>query len=260
MTLRVTMHSILLLASCAVMVACDAKPEGEPPDSSPFRTVFTQGAEAWTLHVPGDSNTVSAVGLRRITPNTVAASARRTVCGQSWAQLSDPPAGVALAVQPARVIANPSTPPRVSNIQTERAQWRIEALTGVEAGTTPSPAALRSIIKTRREYAPPYFVLSGDNGCTGVVAIVDSTLHTVLAHESVELPGPECAPFVVHPPADLDGDGRSEWLVRAGREWDGHGLFRRVYRIALDDPPTFETVWSQTLRGDCDATELGDPP
>ncbi len=248
------MHSILILASCATIVACDGKPKTEAPSNSPFRPVFTEGTEAWMLHQVNDSNTVAAVGLRRVSPNTVAAAHMRTVCGQSWAKLSEPPMGVALAVHPARSIPSPPPPPRVSNIQTERAQWRIEELTGVEAGTTPSPAALRSIIKTRRDNAPPYFVLSGDNGCTGVVAIVNNTLRTVLAHETIELPGPECAPLVVHPPADLNGDGHPDWLVRAGREWDGHGLFRRVYQITLDDPPTFEAIWSQTLRGDCDVT------
>ena len=211
-------------------------------------------------HHAEDTNTVSVIGLRENLSSTVASANTREMCGATWSRLSAAPEGAALALQTEKAVQSPKAPARVSNIQTERAQWRIEELTGVVAGTVPSPAALRSIIKTRRDNAPPYFVLSGDNGCVGVIAVVDSTLRNVLAHLKLELPGPKCAPLVVHPSTDLDQDGQTEWLVRAGREWDGHGLFRGVYRLETTPKTRLQSVWSERYEGDCETSNIEGRP
>jgi|GEM_PF-7041682 len=253
---RVAKYTKLALSICLMFAACRANVEPIEPAPSVYRTVFTEGADAWVRHHAGDPNTVTVVGLRANISSTVASANTREMCDMTWSKLSAAPAGAALALQTEKAVQSPQAPARVSNIQTERAQWRIEELTGVVAGTTPSPAALRSIIKTRRDNAPPYFVLSGDNGCVGVIAVVDSTLRNVLTHVKLELPGPKCAPLVVHPSTDLDQDGQTEWLVRSGREWDGHGLFRGVYRLETTPETRLHAVWSARYEGDCATSNI----
>ncbi len=108
---------------------------------------------------------------------------------------------------------------------------------------------VRSLIKQRRPAAPPLLLVAGDAGCTGLVALLDSD-YQPLVSDTIQLPGPRCAPMAAMPPADLDGDGLRELVIRAGNGEPGVGTLRAVYHIELE-PPQLDRVWHDSFLASC---------
>jgi len=108
---------------------------------------------------------------------------------------------------------------------------------------------VRTLIKQRRPNAPPLQLVVGDADCTGLVALLDTDLEPLVS-DSFQLPGPTCAPMAAMPPADFDGDGKRELVLRAGNGEPDVGVLRAVYHIELN-PPSLERVWHSSFTASC---------
>ncbi len=136
------------------------------------------------------------------------------------------------------------TPPANSSVVVRDAGSALQAMHG-----SAEPAVVRTLIKQRRSGAPPLLLVAGDAGCTGLVALLDAD-YSPLVSDTIALPGPSCAPMAAMPPADLDGDGRRELVLRAGNGEPGVGTLRAVYHIELE-PPGLERVWHDSFTAAC---------
>jgi hypothetical protein len=108
---------------------------------------------------------------------------------------------------------------------------------------------VRTLLKQRRPQAPPLLLVVGDAGCSGIAALLEADF-TPITHDRITLPGPRCAPLAALPPADLDGDGLRELVLRAGNGEPGVGTLRAVYHLQVE-PPGLERVWHSELTPRC---------
>jgi hypothetical protein len=180
----------------------------------------------------------------------------------AWRHCEDPtlPRGTKLA-QPSSGPDNPGVAwlgpatqveiPRPPGNRTEVLRQARTALEGLTGGEATEPATVRTLIKQRRPGAPPVLLAVGDAGCTGLVAVLDEDARPLVSDAPV-LPGPRCAPLAAIPPADIDGDGIRELVVRAGNGEPGVGTYRAVYHIELDgDAPRLDRVWHASFLATC---------
>lgn len=136
------------------------------------------------------------------------------------------PCGVSLEGAPERAVlavpagktptAPPEAPANLAGV-VERAAWRLdEALPPRDRFTpavdTPDPALQRgvrvaSVVKTRRQGAPPVLLASGTRDCTTAVALLDHDAGKLLAWDRLDQ---ACEPLSLLPVADYDGDGARE--------------------------------------------------
>lgn len=148
----------------------------------------------------------------------------------------------------------------------ERAGFRLRDVLGSQPGTDIDPVrsagvALRSVVKMRRELAPPVYLavatlgkhgIPGPNGtspvenpsdCKAALAVLDHDVATTLS--SMPLPEAEvtCAVPVLIGPVDYDGDGAQDILVAAQ---SGKKGFRAWFRIDNDGKLTAgpTSTWS----------------
>jgi hypothetical protein len=113
--------------------------------------------------------------------------------------------------------SSPQKPPTNPAGLVEAAAWRIDESLPAPDRFTPNatatdPArqrgvALGSLVKVRRQHAPPILLAAGTRDCTGAFLILDHEGKTVV--DRLLLPG-TCGMGRVLPPADLDGDGAME--------------------------------------------------
>jgi hypothetical protein len=136
------------------------------------------------------------------------------------------------------------TPPANPTSTVQRAGLAVQGL--LEPGGS---FTVRTLLKQRRPKAPPLQLVVGDADCTGIVSLLDADF-SPLTHDRITLPGPRCAPLAALPPADLDGDGIRELVLRAGNGEPGVGSFRAVYHLGVD-PPVLERVWHAELSPSC---------
>ncbi len=147
----------------------------------------------------------------------------------------------------------------------ERAGFRLRDVLGAAPTPEIDPArgagvSMRSMVKMRRNLAPPVYLAvatSGDHGipgkdgpspvnspsdCKAALAVLDAEASATLS--SVLLPDAEatCAVPVLAPPTDLDGDGNMDVLVHGQSEKRG---FRAWFRIASDGTltPGPRSIW-----------------
>ncbi|GDX80987.1 hypothetical protein LBMAG42_27980 [Deltaproteobacteria bacterium] len=149
----------------------------------------------------------------------------------------------------------------------ERAGFRLREV----LGSTPSPeidpvrgagVSLRSVVKMRRNLAPPVYLavatrgahgIPGEGGrsavespedCIAALAVLDAEASKILS--SAPLPGAEstCAVPVLATPLDIDGDGQMDVLVHGQAEAKG---FRAWFGIAADGTltPGATSVWAE---------------
>jgi hypothetical protein len=216
------------------------------------------GARPLALLERGDARGVEAlvVGYRATARTTLATA------GPAWSACEDPDLSANLRLaRPEQAPDHPGvawlgsatqvelpTPPGNPSATVVLAQ---EALEGLMGPGPRAPATVRTVLKQRRPSAPPVLLAVGDSDCTGMVALLNGD-GTPLTSDAFELPGPACAPLAAMPPADFDGDGIRELVVRAGNGEPGVGTLRAVYHLGLDDQvPSLERVWHQSLTVRC---------
>jgi hypothetical protein len=271
--LRSLLPALALVASAGCFSRCHRISSDWPhPAGAPWKMVLraNSGDRTSVVLEKGEvpPTALHVYGLRSSEPAEIDTSAgAATACGRPKVAITtpslDPAIGVVGSV-PTAVIPHPASNPAAA---VEKAQWRIQ---GIVDGTSDAKKSkkkakksangtdgaetlhVRSLVKTRRESAPPVFVASADQGCLGIVAILDKRATKVLASDQFRMPGPECAPLVTVPPADLDGDGHDEVVVRSGDGEAGFSVFRGVYRLTWSgDTVHLDRIWGDTLDGGC---------
>lgn len=138
------------------------------------------------------------------------------------------PCGRPVSAPPGAVLALPTggtaqAPPRAPGNQAsvlERAAWRLDELLPARDVYAPAlpdrdPSHQRgvtvgSLVKTRREGAPPVLVASGVRDCVAAVALLSADAASALAAD--EIPK-QCTALTVLPPGDYDGDGTREFAL-----------------------------------------------
>jgi hypothetical protein len=148
-------------------------------------------------------------------------------------------------------VSAPVKPFPVDAAMVERTGFRIQPILGTKStGAADAAKAggvyVRSLIKVRRDHAPPLYIASatGDdvgagkiggppdvrsgNNCRGILALLDAKgenlLDSVMLSDATDL----CAVPVLAPPIDLDGDNRLDVLVYGQNENKG---FRAWFSI-----------------------------
>lgn len=134
--------------------------------------------------------------------------------------------------------------PPVPAALVERAGFRLRDILGSQATQEIDPArgagvSMRSVVKMRREHAPPVYLavatlgahgIPGPDGrsavqapsdCKAAIAVLDAEAETTLS--SMLLPGAEatCAVPVMAAPVDMDGNGTRDVLVHGQAETKG---------------------------------------
>lgn len=127
----------------------------------------------------------------------------------------------------------PDAPPVAASL-VEAAGFRFQDLlgttsTGAKDAALAGGVQIRSMVKHRRTHAPPLYLVTADANCQALVAVMDSKASTILHHQP--LPQAGCAPAVLLPPIDLDGDGRQDVLVYGQKDAAG---FRQWFGIETD--------------------------
>lgn len=181
---------------------------------------------------------------------TVVRSASAAPSGDTWLGEAGP-----LWIVDRDVPAPPASSP-VDAVMVERAGYRMKDILGTVASGAPDAAKsggtyVRSVVKVRRDKAPPVFVVSatgdevgagrfggpadvraGEN-CKGAVGLLDHKGEKLLAAVKLEGATAVCAVPVLVPPVDIDEDGKLDVLVygqngtRGFRAWfeiDGETL------------------------------------
>jgi len=215
----------------------------EDPAASPVVLMRSRDARTAELLVAGYRGTARGQ-VATVEPTWRGCDEPQLPSGLRTATPSDSPDHPGIAwLGPATRVEIP-TPPANPSQAVLAAGQSLQAL--VEPGQA---VTVRSLIKQRRPKAPPMKLVTGDAGCTGLVALLDEQ-GALLDSDTLTLPGPRCAPMAAMPPADLDGDGRRELVVRAGNGEPGVGVLRAVYHLDLD-PPALERVWHSELTPSC---------
>ena len=208
----------------------------------------------------------AARGVYRSGPNAIVAGNRTgevRVFGPAgtFGRLASPgPAGTTLLGQAGplwvvdRDVPAPKKAARVDASMVERAGWRLQDVLGTIATAAPDAARaggvyVRSVVKVRRDHAPPVYVVaatvdtvgagrfdgpedvrSGDN-CRAAVAVMDIKGDTLLHSAILEAATRTCAVPAVLPPVDLDGDGDTDLLVHGQH---GHAGFRSWFTLTAE--------------------------
>lgn len=148
----------------------------------------------------------------------------------------------------------------------ERAGFRLREVLGGHAGEDIDPArsagvSLRSVVKMRRNLAPPVYLavatvgqhgIPGPNGpspvtnpddCKAALAVLDHEVAKTISSVSLPFAESTCAVPVLTGPVDLDGDGALDILV-SGQS--GKKGFRAWFRVDNDGKLTAgpSSVWT----------------
>jgi hypothetical protein len=262
---------LLALAAC-LCTGCHRSDGWPRATRAPWRVAIAkEGAATWVLFDRrGDvPTTVDVAGYRGATRSTLAEAplawnpcpgARDFARLRAYAALTPPehPGIAIVGLTSTPVIAKPPLTP--ANLTTQ-ARARLSDLAmadlrdkrGAPVPEDQAPqATLRTLVKVRRTGSPPLYLASGEAGCRGFVALLDTEATLTLAHDVVDVPGPTCAPMAALPPTDLDGDGRLEVVARAGNGEPGTGVLRAIWR-ADTGKPSLERVWKAAYS--CTAVE-----
>lgn len=150
-----------------------------------------------------------------------------------------------------REIPAPAKPFPVDASLVERAGFRMREVLGTASTGAVDPAKaggvyVRSVVKVRRDHAPPVHVVTatGDDvgagrfdgpadvragsNCRGALGLLDARGETLLASASLDDATRTCSVPVIAPPVDRDGDGRIEVLVHGQ---NGHAGFRAWFTV-----------------------------
>ena len=149
----------------------------------------------------------------------------------------------------------------------ERAGFRLREVLGSQATLEIDPArgagvSMRSMIKMRRELAPPVYLVVATRGahgipgpdgpsavqdasdCKAALAVVDAEAEAGVDHALLAAAEATCAVPVLVGPVDLDGDGVKDVLVHGQSGTKG---FRAWYRVGNDGKLTAgpASVWTE---------------
>lgn len=250
-----------VLATLLLLTACTGSPpattppaETDTPPAAPPQTPPTPTAPpevpwraVWTVDGGSVVDEIPEPDGRLLAPTGSTPAGEASPCGEAHrygtrAMLWLPPG------EPITFLKAPM----VSAALVERASWRLAEVApdtqAIAPGVdSPDPALhqgirVRSVRKIRRQGAPFQIVL-GERGTDVLIAITDRDAKKRMGGLRLERSSDAPMRFGVIPPADIDGDGKTEFVIYGDGESGG---FRAVLEINLVTGRTTERWFEES--------------